>query len=100
MRSLLFAVVLVVAGCVSTPVLPEHSPRVVTAQNSDGLVTLSWKSEAGYAYWIYVLDEKNNSWKPLKGVDRFIGTGKVISISDQRKPGAPLPWYSLRSKKL
>ncbi|MCF7816887.1 MAG: hypothetical protein K9M54_03295 [Kiritimatiellales bacterium] len=100
MRSLLLAAVLVLVGCVSTPILPEYSPRVITVQNSDGLVTLSWKSETGYAYRIYFLNEKDNTWKPLKGVDQFIGTGKSITISDQRRPGDRLPWYSVRAKKL
>lgn len=99
MKLLLLLASLALAGCVSKPILPEHCPRVTTAQNSDGEVTVSWKSETGYAYRIYVLDETDHSWNPLKGVGRFVGTGETITVSDRRNPDTPLPWYSLRSEK-
>jgi hypothetical protein len=100
MKVVLFAAVLALSGCVSKEILPEHSPRLTTAQNSDGLVSMSWKSEVGYKYWIYVMDPADHVWSPLKGVDAFRGTGEIITFRDKRNPRLPLPWYSLRSEKL
>jgi hypothetical protein len=87
------------AGCVSERIEPEHSPRVTTAQNSEGLVTLSWKSELGYDYRIFFLNADTRQWHQMPGSKVYRGTGDVITIQDRRNPRLPLPWYSVRADK-
>ena len=98
-RAVVLCAWMVCAGCVSQIIEPEHIPRVTTSQTSDGVVTLSWKSDVGYNYKIYIMSPDDRQWRPLKGVAMFRGTGDLISIQDQRNLRAPLPWYSVRAEK-
>ncbi|VGO22994.1 hypothetical protein SCARR_05093 [Pontiella sulfatireligans] len=86
-------------GCVSEIIEPANIPRVSTAQNSDGVVTLSWMSEAGCDYTVFVRDEETYSWKRVESLPVFHGTGELITIQDKRNPKKPLPWYSVRPGK-
>lgn len=99
-RILTTAVLLgLLSGCVRQTVLPEYSPRVTTAQNSDGMVTLSWLSRVGYTYTIHIRHAASGPWEPLRNAPVVRGTGKVITITDKRHPRAPLPWYTVRAEK-
>lgn len=83
-------------GCVSKKIEPADIPRISTSQNSEGVVTLSWASKKGYSYRLFILDMKTREWKPVEGADLFEGTGEIITVQDQQKPGKELPWYSVR----
>jgi len=87
------------AGCVSERIEPAHSPRVTTAINSDGIVTLSFESRAGYDYRLFIMDSDTRQWSPVQGVGVIRGTGETITIQDRQNPRKPLPWYSVRSEK-
>lgn len=86
-------------GCVRTTFEPEYTPRVSSAQNSDGLITLSWESRVGYDYVLLAKDANSTTWNPVKGASVFHGTGKTITVTDKRNPRQPLPWYSVRAEK-
>ena len=102
MRALLMLVtgLFLMCGCVSQVIEPEHSPRLIMSKNGDGLVSLSWKTEVGYAYSIYILNDKGQRVRPVKGVGRIIGTGEIINITDQSDPYKKTPYYGLKTEKL
>ena len=98
-RSMLAAACLLpiaLAGCVTRKVAPEHQPRLMIAQDSDGVVTLRWESEPGYKYRIDVMDPETNTWKPLENAGVFHGNGETIVYKERRNPRKPAPWYNLR----
>lgn len=96
---LLIAGMILGSGCVRTTIEPEYTPRVTTAQNSDGLVTLSWVTRPGYDYTLLSKAPDSNEWKPVKGSRVFSGSGETITVTDKRNPRAPLPWYSVQADK-
>ena len=87
-------------GCVSEKIEPADIPRVSTAQNSKGVVSLSWASKKGYNYRLMIRDMKTGEWTPVPGVDVFKGTGEIITVQDQQNPNKPLAWYSAWPEKI
>ena len=86
------------AGCVREIIEPEHSPRVTTSQNGEGLVTVSWKSNPAYDYILHAMDPDSHQWNPVKGATWHRGTGEVITVQDKRNPRETIPWYSVHSR--
>lgn len=79
----LLVAVLALAGCRSRPpeLLP-HSPRLMIAQNSDGDATMSWESEEGYLYTIFLRDGEA-PWRELPSCVRCRGTGGTMVAHDR-----------------
>lgn len=98
--ALLAGVLIAVSGCVSKKIEPEYIPRVATSDNGKGTVTLSWKTRVGYKYQIYVRDDSANLWVPLKNGKIYRGSGKTISVEIRHNTRKPLPWYSVRARKI
>lgn len=92
-----FAMILLVTGCVSK-VIDAPSVPVATTQNSEGVVTLSWESKVGYGYHLVARDMASR--KMVIDSKLYRGTGKVITVQFKRDPNKPLPEYSARPEKL
>jgi len=73
-------------GCVNSPPdeppVEEHSPRLAIAQNSEGLTTMSWKSDSSYFYTIFYQDVKREKWEELSSMRRVRGTGGIMRARD------------------
>ena len=93
-----FAAVLLLlaAGCVSQKIEPAYIPRVSTAQNNQGMVTISWPSRIGYTYRLSAEDQGQVY------VDRkeYIGTGEDIVVEFMRDPSKKLPDYRVIPEKI
>ena len=78
------------AGCGSPPPdeppVEEHSPRLAIAQNSEGLTTMSWKSDSSYFYTIFYQDVKREKWDELSSMRRVRGTGGIMRARDYVDP--------------
>lgn len=89
-------VISVLAGCVSKPVEEEaHMPPLMIAQNSDGEVTLAWKSEVGRVYSVYYQNRPSDDWRVVRGANRRAGTGETLTVYDLTNPRGPARRYRL-----
>lgn len=84
------ASVVLIVGCVSKPVEKKHTPTLMTAQNSDGEVTLSWDSVVGYRYRLYLMDRGDTEWTPFGNT--FDGTGERITLEGNSRKKARRYW--------
>ncbi|MEE9368636.1 MAG: hypothetical protein V3V05_07190 [Pontiella sp.] len=96
--SLLFILV-ILSGCVSKKVEPEHKPRLGVAQTSDGWMTFRLETELGYKYQIQYKDPANNSWKTLADCDAIEGTGEPIEIRKRYNSRKPVPQFTVNYSK-
>ncbi|MCF7848955.1 MAG: hypothetical protein K9M45_08910 [Kiritimatiellales bacterium] len=84
-------------GCVSKPVdKEEHRPPLMTSQNSEGDVTISFESEPGYIYTILYSDFHRKTWTNLTNGQNLRGTGKTITIKDKVNPAHPRRHYWIK----
>ena len=93
-------VVLTVSGCVSEPLEPAHQPSLGVIQSSDGSVVFSLDTEVGYKYQILYQDPSDQRWKPVKGCEAIIGTGKNIEIKKSFNSRRALPQFTVGYSKL
>ncbi len=91
---------LMLAGCTSTPDVPDHKPKLGVAQNSDGIVTFAITTEVGYEYAIYYEDPTTKSWKLIPGLDRIKGTGEQVEMKKKFKSRGPLPKFTVRHTRI
>jgi hypothetical protein len=87
-------------GCVSKKIEPADIPRVTTARNNAGIVTLSWESKKGYNYRLMIRNMNTGEWSPVKDSEVYKGTGETITVQERQNPNEPLPWYSVRPEKI
>jgi len=102
-RALHFITVMVLfgvfqAGCVTqSEVQNTHRPALITTQNSEGDVTISFKSEPGYTYSILYLDYNHqDKWRTLPNAQNIRGTGETIYIKDKVDPSLPHRRYWIK----
>lgn len=90
-----------VTGCTSTTIEEEYPPpRLLIAENSDGEVTIGWKSDPGYVYTVYYQSQVDGTWKPLPNATRIRGTGENITVQDRVKPSSPPRPYRILPEKM
>ncbi|HEY5653086.1 MAG TPA: hypothetical protein VIR63_01810 [Pontiella sp.] len=98
MVSLLLGVML--CGCVSRPLEPEHNPELGVAQGSDGIVTFVLETMVGYKYRILYQDPKSQTWKTLPGCVAIQGTGRAVEIRKSFNSRRALPSFTVKYSKL
>ena len=70
-------------------------PPLVIGQNSDGDVTIQWKSQPGFVYTVYYQAAPGGDWIALRGAERLPGTGGLLSVRDHVDPRKPPRRYRL-----
>ena len=99
-RYLLMALAVVLAaGCVSKVVEEERPPKLMLAQNSDGVTTMQWDTEPGYVYTIFYQDNPSSDWRILPQANRLRGTGKPLNVLDRIDPRRPPRRYRVLPEK-
>lgn len=100
-RPLFFVVTLaLLAGCVSKSIEEKYPlPPLAIAQNSDGDVTIAWKSETGFVYTIFCQAAAADDWKALKNAYRVQGTGGTMTAYDTANPHKPPRRYRILAEK-
>ena len=92
--------ILLLAGCVSTVIEEEKGPPpVITAQNSDGEVTVAWESELDLLYTVYCQKTSGGDWVILPGANRLRGTGEQMTARDRANPRKPPRRYRVLPEK-
>lgn len=92
------------AGCRTVRVIEEDRPLADTTLvvvQSEGLMRLSWQSQAGFGYSVWYADRRDAKarWQVLPGAERLIGTGATMEFSDPVQPGRPR-YYRLQAAPL
>lgn len=88
------------AGCVSKKVEPDHKPQLGLSQSSDGILTINLETEVGYKYSILYEDPKDLKWKVLKDCDAIIGDGTTVEIQKRINPRKPVPQLTVTYSKV
>ncbi|MDF7823507.1 hypothetical protein P4B35_05740 [Pontiellaceae bacterium B12227] len=88
------------SGCVSKQLEPEDNPKLGVAQSSNNMVAFALETKPGYKYSILYQDQKDMSWKPIKGCESIIGTGETIEIEKKFNSRGPLPPFTVNYSKL
>jgi len=98
--TLLTAICILMAGCVSKPAEVEiHAPPLMIAQNGDGEVTIAWESDPAYIYTIYYQSSADADWKILRTGNRVEGTGQTLTSHDLVNPNKALRRYRVVAEK-
>ena len=84
-----------IAGCVSQKMETLYPPRVATARNAKGEVTLTWPSVKGYNYRLVAFSKG----KPFYDDKVYRGTGEDIVVKFNLDPSKPLPEYAVKPEK-
>lgn len=85
--SLLLLLPVLLTGCMGVPTEAEelHSPKLMIAQDGDGLTRLVWQSRPDYLYTIYYRDGEQ-PWRELSAVRKVPGTGGSMEATDRVNP--------------
>lgn len=91
---------LMLSGCVSKKLEPEDNPKLGIVQSGKDIVIFALETKVGYKYSIFYQDQKEMSWKPIKGCESIIGTGETIEMEKKFNSRGPLPPFTVKYSEL